>query len=325
MPQVSVLMPVYNHEAFVGQAIESILNQTFSDFELVIVDDGSKDGSAGVIRAYQQRDERIRFYQFPHNLGEARARNRTVSESSGDYITFLDADDQCLPERLEKQLEFLRSNPGIGAVGTAGFLVDVNLKHLAVDKSPAHPALIAFSPFIGGEMFINASVMLRREFVLAVGEYDPSMRYGADSDFFLRVMGLTRCANIQEPLYVYRRHNRDDENVKRFRSMYGEIIHERRQQLVLEYVTHDTAARLYKLRQYGTKLSWLERRAARRDLTRVIDAMIAKNWVDMEDRPLLVATMNRRLEQTTPRRWQMLCHWVRHRFGSWLGSDFPAV
>ena len=102
-------MPVYNGEKYVGEAIDSILAQTFSDFELIIVDDGSQDRSAEVIREYEKRDERIRFLRHERNRGEAAARNRGLDAATGDYIAAMDCDDLSLPQRLEEQVRYLQS------------------------------------------------------------------------------------------------------------------------------------------------------------------------------------------------------------------------
>ena len=108
-PLVSVVMPVYNGEKWLGEAIESILAQTFADFELLIVDDGSRDNSAKIIRVYEQRDPRIRFFQLERNSGTAFARNYCIKAANGTFVTYLDCDDISLPERLRKQVDFLES------------------------------------------------------------------------------------------------------------------------------------------------------------------------------------------------------------------------
>ena len=118
MPLVSVVMPVFNGEKFLVEAIESILSQTFTDFELIIVDDGSTDGSADIIRAYAEQDSRIRFVQLAENMGEAGARNAGIAVASGKYIAAMDCDDISLPERLRMQVEFLESTSPIDGVGS---------------------------------------------------------------------------------------------------------------------------------------------------------------------------------------------------------------
>lgn len=114
MPQVSVIMPSYNKEKYIGEAIESIIRQTFSDWELIIIDDCSTDHSVEVIRSYQ--DDRIRFYENSFNIGIAENRNQGIALATGKYIALLDADDISLPERLEKEIVFLDEHPEIDVV-----------------------------------------------------------------------------------------------------------------------------------------------------------------------------------------------------------------
>ena len=111
-PTVSVVIPAYNAEAFVGDAIDSVLAQTFHDFEIIVVDDGSADGTRRVVTAY---GDRVRFYQ-QEQAGASRARNRGIEEAHGEFIAFLDADDLWLPTKLEKQVQAFRNDPSLGLV-----------------------------------------------------------------------------------------------------------------------------------------------------------------------------------------------------------------
>ena len=120
MPRVSVIMPVYNGEEYLSEAIDSILTQTHSDFELILVDDGSQDDSYAIMRGYLERDERIRLFQLESNMGMADARNFGITQARGDYITTMDCDDISLPRRLQLQVEFLDSHADVGAVGVSG-------------------------------------------------------------------------------------------------------------------------------------------------------------------------------------------------------------
>ena len=315
---VSVIMPVYNGEEYLAAAIDSILAQTYANFELVVVDDGSRDASAEIIRAYTKRDDRVRFFQLEHNNGEAAARNHGVANSNGDFITSMDCDDLCLPERLQKQAEFLHSNQEFGGAGTYAKVVDENLKHLFDHRPPLSHALILFEQLVGGlggVPFVHQSIMLRRELFEVAGHYDISLRYGPDSDLMTRLMGRTRFTNIPEYLYIYRRHGRQvtaEGGDKRRQDTL--MIMSRRFERLWGEAPKEVLVRVAKVRP-GSKLSWRERRAAKRDLIHLIDSIIAAKWVEPGERPLLVAAMNRRLEQVSPRLWQMFCHWRRHRFG----------
>ena len=104
MPKITVLMPVYNAERYVGEAIESILRQTFADFECLLLNDGSTDGSASILRQYAQRDHRIRFYDFTENAGLIARLNQGIDLAQGEYLARMDADDISLPERFAGHL-----------------------------------------------------------------------------------------------------------------------------------------------------------------------------------------------------------------------------
>ena len=316
MPLVSVIMSVYNDEAYVGAAIESILAQTFSDFEFIVVDDGSQDRSPQIVREYMNRDGRIRLIQLERNLGPAAARNRGLAAASGDFVTGMDSDDVCLPERLQKQVDFLRSAPDIGGVGTHARAVDADLQLLFHIRLPRHHSQIMLYQFIDIFPFIGSSVMFRRPLLLAIGGYDESMGYhtGEDIDMMMRLLGRTRFANIAEGLYLYRMHRMPTAIQQRRRKGHAEMLRKRRLEKLWGEAPQEVLDRFAKVRPWS-KLGWRERRAAKRDLIRLIDSMIAAKWVEPVDRPLLVAVMNRSLEQVSPRLWQMFCHWRRHRFG----------
>lgn len=112
MPQVSIITPCYNASRFISQTIDSVLTQTFTDWEMIIVDDGSKDDSSDIVEKYVKKDSRIRLIQQP-NGGSANARNHGIRESTGRYIALLDADDLWLPQFLEKQIEFMKEKNAI--------------------------------------------------------------------------------------------------------------------------------------------------------------------------------------------------------------------
>lgn len=112
MPQVSIITPCYNASRFISQTIDSVLTQTFTDWEMIIVDDGSKDDSSDIVEKYVEKDSRIRLIQQP-NGGSANARNHGIREATGRYIALLDADDLWLPQFLEKQIEFMKEKKAI--------------------------------------------------------------------------------------------------------------------------------------------------------------------------------------------------------------------
>ena len=316
-PLVSVVMPVFNGERFLAEAIESILAQTFTDFELLIVDDGSQDNSAEIIRAYEERDDRIRFFQLERNVGMASARNHALDASKGEYIAAMDCDDVSMPVRLQRQVEFLQSNPEVGALGTCFRRVKHDLSLLNDFKAPLGHSRIVLNMFIGGGFVLHSSLVVRRKFLTVVGGYEPGRRHADDLELHSRMLPETgiRYANLRDILVLYLRHDRAN-SFDRDAEQHLQAWESRSR--MLERLWHEapdtTIDRFFRLHM-GMKFGWVERRRARQDLCRLIHALIANKWVDPADESLLVAEMNRRLESTTPRRWQMFLHWRRHHFG----------
>ena len=318
MPLVSVIMPVYNGERYLADAIDSILAQTFTDFELLIVDDGSTDSSAKIIRAYKVQDSRIRSFQLTENSGAGAARNHAINAAEGEYVTPMDCDDISVETRLQQQVDFLDSRPEIGAVGGCGRAVSGDLATLFFrQESPPTHALSVMNIFCG-DGFVQASVMYRRKFVTAVGGYDPGLRFSEDLGLVLRLLFETRIkfANLQEDLLIFRRHagSKTIRQRQPAKKVSWELRHRALEQLWNCPIPTTTLDRFMALRRQE-KLNWKDRRAAKKDMRRLIDALISHNWVAPEEKPLLVAEMNRRLELASPRRWQQFMHWRRRRLG----------
>ena len=315
MPAVTVVMPVYNGEMYVAEAIESVLGQTYTDFEFIIVDDGSQDGSFEIIRSYEACDDRIRVLRFKRNLGSPIARNHAINLSTAEYIAMLDCDDVCLPQRLERQVEYLSANRAIGVLGSGAQAVNAELSPLYRFDLPEHHALIAFNVFVGS-FFVHPTVMMRRQLLDAVGGYKPTQWTADDAELWSRLMWRTRFANLPEPLLLYRRHEAQQHtSPEATSSLYSWEVRARLLQRLWGVAPHATLARFERMRK-DAKLGWRERRATGQDMTRLMDAMISAGIIDPADRGLVSAHIRRRLEGTTPRLWQIFLHWRRHRFGS---------
>ena len=198
-------MPVFNREKYVAAAIESVLAQTLTDFEFIIVDDGSRDSSPAIIRAYAERDARVRCVLLEANGGVASARNRGLSHASGEFVAVMDSDDLCLPQRLEKQVAHLRRHPEIGLLGAGAQAVDGALTPLYAFNLPQCHALIVFQFFVGS-FLVHPTVMMRRALLEAVGGYQPGRRSADEIELWTRLMWRTRFANLPESLLLYRRH-----------------------------------------------------------------------------------------------------------------------
>ena len=314
-PLVSVVMPVFNGEKYLAEAIESILAQTYTNFELLIVDDGSTDASAEIIRAYEGRESRIRFLQLGSNSGQGPAINAGLAQARGAFITYMDCDDISLPTRLEKQVRFLQNHPQIGALGVCAQAKNEDLTTKLFDFTvPQAHALIAFNLFHGAS-FVGATVVTRSEFIKEVGGYSTERITSPDLDLSCRLLWRTsiRFANLPEYLYLYRRH----EGAVGVSRKFDQVAESRaRRAWLLGHLWGEAppgALDRFERLLSQQKLNWLDRRAAKRDMRRLIDALIGNGRVEPEDEFLLIAEMNRRLEQASPRIWQQFCHWRRRR------------
>ena len=310
-------MPVYNREIFVAEAIESILEQTFTDYEFIIVDDGSDDRSPEFIRDYERRDDRIRFLAFEQNKGKAAAKNFGIEAAQGQYIAGMDSDDVSLPQRLEKQVDILRANPDIGVVGVCAPLTDENLKPFADYRVPEKHAHIAYNIMLGRSV-VGASLLIRRDLLIAVGGYEVCRKRGNDIELVSRLISWTRFANIPEWLYLYRKHEDQRYYTRNSARDWMDLMRRLLCRLWGEapQASLDRMARV----QLHDRLSWSERRLLKRDLERYIESLNTANWIDQADRGYLIDLMNRQLERSSPRFWQILCHWRRHHFPSASGE-----
>jgi glycosyltransferase involved in cell wall biosynthesis len=206
MPLVSVLLPVYNDARYVELALNSILSQTLGDLELIVIIDGSSDGTPEIVSRF--RDPRIRLVHNERNLGLAPSLNRGIAAAKGDYIARQDADDIALPHRLRTQIEFLRSHSDVAMVGSWALLIDDQGREQGVlDYPPIADIDIKWS-LLFRNPFIHSSVMMRRDVVDRTGGYteDPVIfrAFVEDYDLWSRINRVARSANIREPLQVYR-------------------------------------------------------------------------------------------------------------------------
>ena len=201
-PKLSVILPVYNGLPYLETAIDSVLRQTFQDFELIVINDGSSDGSASIVEKLD--DPRIRFFQ-QKNQGLAVTLNRGISLSRGEYIARQDQDDVCFPMRLQKQVAYLDANPDVGMVGTSAEILVGNERTNRMLIHPADDASIRFG-LLFDNYFVHSSVMLRRSVLEKVGGYseDKSRQPPEDYELWSRVMRTHKLANLPEALMAYR-------------------------------------------------------------------------------------------------------------------------
>lgn len=198
---ISVIMPVKNAEKYIENCIESVLNQTYSFFELIVLDD-SDDNTFSIIDSYS--DERIKLIHFKGNISEKI--NHGIIISKYDLISRMDADDYINPKKFEKQIEFLTKNPDVDIVGTNFFLIDSNNEILMEKKFPEYDESIKFlMPVITS--VLHSSIMVKKILIVGAGGYNESLSYAEDTDLFLRLIDFAKFHNLQEPLYFYRINN----------------------------------------------------------------------------------------------------------------------
>jgi glycosyltransferase involved in cell wall biosynthesis len=202
-PLISVVMSVHNGEKFLREAVESILNQTFRDFEFIIIDDGSADGSKAILEEYAARGARVRLVSR-ENRGLTKSLNEGLALARGEFVARMDADDIALPERFQRQIEYLNNNSLIAALGTWVCFIDGQGVKMIEHHSAAHPAIIAWE-FSMGNMVWHPTMMIRREWLEKVGNYDESFWVAQDFDLWSRIFRAGgRVAVLPEVLLHYR-------------------------------------------------------------------------------------------------------------------------
>lgn len=199
-PVVSVVMSVYNGELYLREAVDSILNQTFTDFEFIIIDDGSTDSSAEILQSY--RDTRIRLFQ-QENVGLAVALNKGIARAKGKYIARMDADDMSFLERLGMQYRFMEAHSDILAIGSSAVWIDKDGSHICICRKPA--VVKDFKDVLPNTPFIHPAVMYRIDAFFMAGGYPDSFKWGAeDTVLFNKLARLGKLYNLYEPLLYYR-------------------------------------------------------------------------------------------------------------------------
>lgn len=199
---ISVLLPVWNCPHYVGQAVESILNQSYSDFECIIIDDGSTDNTPEILRKYQ--DPRIRLVQHA-NRGLAATLNEGIELARGKYIARQDQDDISLPDRLTKQLAYMESHPECGLLGTWAQIMEGDRLTERYHRHPSCPCELSYQ-LLFNNPFVHSSVMVRKSVLETVGGYstDPSRQPPEDYELWSRLSRLSSVANLPEVLLYYR-------------------------------------------------------------------------------------------------------------------------
>ena len=208
-PLVSVMMPTFNVEGYVSQAIESVFNQTYSNWELIIVDDGSTDKTPSILAEYAEKDPRVKVHYKSHG-GRGKARNSCLEYSQGEYIAVCDSDDISLPERFEKQVKFLEMNPKIGAVGAqlCSFAGEPVFDKEKLVYWPTDTNKVSHALRKGKMRVSNCAAMIKMSLFKEYGNYNEQLNRAQDYEFFRRVaLQGTHLTNLTDVLVFYRQNS----------------------------------------------------------------------------------------------------------------------
>lgn len=206
-PLISVVMPVYNAERYLREAVDSILAQTLRDFELIAVDDGSRDASRSILDDYARRDPRVRVISRP-NTGIVGALNDGLAAARGEFIARMDADDWVTPNRFERQVAFLREHPDHVCVGSFFNYMDASGALVKWNPRETDPAAIERTLLAGdGGALIHPVILLRRDALEKTGFYRVEAQWVEDLDLYLRLAQVGRLSNVPEVLLHYRYHS----------------------------------------------------------------------------------------------------------------------
>jgi glycosyltransferase involved in cell wall biosynthesis len=204
-PRVSVVMPNHNGGLWLAEAVGSLLGQTFADFELLIVDDGSTDDSPELLAGFARDDPRVRVIAQPRQ-GLAAALNRGLEEAAAPLLARLDSDDIARPLRLERQVAFMDAHPEVGLVGSWALQIDVNGRPRGRRAPQTEPAALA-RDLERTNPFVHSSVMARTAPLRCLGGYRAALEAAEDYDLWLRLAETTEVANLPEYLVSYRMHD----------------------------------------------------------------------------------------------------------------------
>lgn len=211
-PIISVVMPCFNCERFLDYSIRSIINQSFVQFEFIIINDGSTDNSDLVVKQYLS-DGRLRYYEID-NSGNYSARNYGMELAGGKYVCVMDADDIAHIHRLNTQYKYLEENKDIGCLGSQAFYINTEGIEIGVFNRPCSSEQLKIF-LLKDNFVIHPSVMFRRNILQEEGiSYDARLKYAADYDFILKFTQCSKVANIEERLVYYRKHENQISRLK---------------------------------------------------------------------------------------------------------------
>ena len=203
-PRVSVLMAVFNTASFLNEALTSIKTQSFEDFELLVVDDGSSDGSTQILKLFADEEPRMRLIARK-NKGLIATRNELLYTACGELVAWMDSDDISTPDRLALQVPYFDTNPALVCIGGFAQCIDPQGQFLNIERYPLSHQDILLEQQRGGAMRFPTT-MMRRNVALNVGGFREPFRIGEDLDLLLRMSEVGQMANLSNTVYLYRQH-----------------------------------------------------------------------------------------------------------------------
>jgi glycosyltransferase involved in cell wall biosynthesis len=231
--ELSVVMPVYNGAEYLGAAIDSILSQTFSAFELLVMDDGSTDATPAILASYASKDSRVRVFRRPRR-GQIATRNELLQLARSEIVACADADDICLPDRLAQQLRAMSQDDRLWVLGTAMISIDGSGRHRRRWRVPTGSDVVG-AGLERGCCIGHPSCMMRRQSILAIGGYRPAYEAAEDYDLFLRASEQGKVDNLEAVGVLHR--------------MHGESVSQR--QALRQAISVDLARATHRLRVEG--------------------------------------------------------------------------
>lgn len=287
-PTVSVVLPAYNAEKYLKESIDSILAQTYTDFELLVINNASTDGTRALVESYT--DPRVKLINNPSNLGLIGSLNVGLKAARGKYIARMDHDDRSLPERFQKEIDFLEKHPEVAIVGTWSNIMDSNGKFIRLHRNATRSNVIKYELMYGNSL-THPSLMMRRKEILELGGYDPKWVNTEDYELYSRAIRKYRLANIPEPLIFYRVHGASLTQEAESQA----VMHENTKQMIFDNISyylpitseeHRLVTQVLIARFPNKKQKLSEGLAAHRLHKRIYQAFIAKekNNLDGEDR-----------------------------------------
>lgn len=200
---VTVIMSVYNGASLVKDAIQNLMGQTYADWDLLVVDDGSTDHTFDVIQSLALQNSRLSIVRNERNMGLAYALNRAISLAHGELIARADVDDLNMPSRLEKQATFMMEHPEIDVLGSGAEMIEESGKSLGIAYRPTTHEEIVMRMYREAPFF-HSAIMARKHFYEKALGYDERIRYSQDADLWFRTYKVARFHNLPEPLISYR-------------------------------------------------------------------------------------------------------------------------